>query len=98
MRKGTHSNMNELSLYEDGYPASNGADPLAWCKLHETEFSGLARMSLHMIAIPATTENVERVFSKAKLILTDGHSLLDADVAGSIASMGSWFRDLGIGK
>jgi hAT family C-terminal dimerisation region/BED zinc finger len=98
MRKRTHSNMNELSLYEDGYPAPIGADPLAWWKLHETEFPGIARMSLDMLAIPATTANVERVFSKAKLILTDGRSLLDADVAGKIASMGSWFRYLGIGK
>jgi hAT family C-terminal dimerisation region len=53
-------------------------------------------MSLDMLAIPATTANVERDFSKAKLILTDRSSLLDADVAGNIASMGSWFRDLGI--
>jgi hAT family C-terminal dimerisation region len=98
MTKRTHSYMNDLSLYEDGYPAPIGADPLAWWKLHETEFPGIARMSLDMLAIPATTANVERVFSKAKLILTDGCSLLDADVAGKIASMGSWFRDLGIGK
>jgi hAT family C-terminal dimerisation region len=98
MRKRTHSNMNELSLYEDGYPAPIGADPLAWWKLYETEFPGISRMSLDMLAIPATTANVERVFSKEKLILTDGRSLLDSDVAGKIASMGSWFRDLGIGK
>jgi hypothetical protein len=90
--------MNEFSLYEDGYPAPTGSDPIAWWKLHETEFLGIARMSLDMLAIPATTANVERFFSKAKLILTEGRSLLDAGVAGKIASIGSWFRDLGIGK
>jgi hypothetical protein len=52
MRKRTHSNMNELSLYEDGYPAPIGADPLAWWKLHETEFPGIARMILRHACNP----------------------------------------------
>jgi hypothetical protein len=98
MRKRTHSNMNELSLYEDGYAEPIGADPLAWRKLHETEFTGIARTSLDMLAFSATTANLEKDFSQAKLILTDGRSLLDADVAGKFASMGPWFRDLGIEK
>jgi hAT family C-terminal dimerisation region len=58
MRKRTHSNMNELSLYEDGYPAPIGPDPLAWWKLHETEFPGISKMSLDMLAFSATTANV----------------------------------------
>ena len=39
-----------------------------------------------------------RVFSQANLILTDGRIVLDAELAGKIASLGSWFRELGIGK
>ena len=66
--------------------------------MHATEFTCLARMSLDLLAIPATTAQVERVFSQAKLILTDGRSVLDAELAGKIASLGSWFHELGIGK
>ena len=70
---------------------------MCW-NMYATEFPGLARMSLDLTAIPATTAQVERVFSQAKLILTDGRSVLDAELAGKIASLGSWFRELGIGK
>jgi hypothetical protein len=41
---------------------------------------------------------VERVFSRAKLFLTDGRSVLDPELAGKIASLGSWSGELGIGK
>jgi hypothetical protein len=55
--------MNVLSLYEDGYPAAIGADALAWWKLHETEFTGIDRMSLDMLAFSAKTANVESVLT-----------------------------------
>lgn len=96
MRKRAFENVDELSLYEDGFPAPGTVDPLAWWKLHDAEFPGIARMSLDMLAIPATTAQVERIFSLAKLILTDGRSNLDAELAGKIACLGSWFRDAGI--
>jgi hAT family C-terminal dimerisation region len=54
-------------------------------------------MSLDLLAIPASTANVERVFSQAKLIVTDARSVLDAELAGKMASLGSWYRQLGIG-
>jgi hypothetical protein len=89
---------DELSLYQQGGPAPSNFDPLTWWSMHSAEFPGLARMSLDLLAIPATTAQVERVFSQTKLILTDGRSVLDAELAGKIASLGSWFRELGIGK
>jgi hAT family C-terminal dimerisation region len=52
-------------------------------------------MSLDILAIPATTMNVERIFSQAKLILKNGRNMLNAELAGKIASLGSWFRELG---
>jgi hAT family C-terminal dimerisation region/BED zinc finger len=96
MRKRARENVDELSLYEDGFPAAGTVDPLAWWKLHEAEFPGICRMSLDMLAIPATTAQVERIFSLAKLILTDGRSNLDAELAGKIACLGSWLRDVGL--
>jgi hAT family C-terminal dimerisation region len=67
-----------------------------WRKTHASEFPGLSRMSLDKLAIPATSANVERIFSQAKLILPDGRSVLDAELAGKIASLGSGVRELGI--
>jgi hypothetical protein len=52
-----------------------------WWKRHATEFPGHSRMSLDMLAILETTANVERIFSQAKLMLTDGRSVLDAKLA-----------------
>jgi hypothetical protein len=88
---------DEVTLYAQGAVAHVSSDPLVWWKTHAAEFPGLARMSLDMLTIPATTANVERVFSQAKLILTDGRSVLDAELAGKMASLGSWSRQLGIG-
>ena len=66
--------------------------------MHATEFIGLVWMILDLLDIPATTAQMESVTFQAKLILTDGRSVLDAELAGKIASLGSWFRELGIGK
>jgi hypothetical protein len=96
MRKRARISSDELTIYREGIVAHISADPLMWWKTHATEFPGLSRMSLDMLAIPATTANVERIFSQAKLILTDGRSVLDAELAGKIASLGSWVRELGI--
>jgi hypothetical protein len=52
-----------MSLYEDVYPAPGAADPLAWWKLHDAEFPGTYRMSLDVLSIPATTSEVEMIFS-----------------------------------
>jgi hAT family C-terminal dimerisation region len=80
---------NELSLYQQDGPAPSNFEPLMWWSMHSAEFAGLARMSLDLLAIPATTAQVERVLWQAKLILTDGRSVLDAELAGKIASLGS---------
>jgi hypothetical protein len=81
----------ELSLYQQGGPAHSIFEPLMWWSMHATEFPGQARMSLDLLAIPATT-------AQAKLILTEAGSVFDAQLAGKISSLGSWSRELGIGQ
>jgi hypothetical protein len=66
---------DEVSLYGQEGVAYVSADPLAWWKTPAAEFPGLARIRLDVLAIPATTANVEGLFSQAKLILTDGRSV-----------------------
>jgi hypothetical protein len=96
IRKRARISSDELTIYREGTVAQISAAPLMWCKTHATEFPGLNRMSLDMLAIPATTANVEMIFWQAKLILTYGRSVLDAELAGKIAILGSWLRELGI--
>jgi hypothetical protein len=98
MKKREHASMDEISMYEEGYPTTSTTDSLQWWTLHEAEFPGIARMSADMFCILATTARVERLFLQAKLILTDGRSVLDSEIAGKIASLGSWFRDFDFGK
>jgi hAT family C-terminal dimerisation region len=90
MRKRARISSDELTIYREGIVAHISADPLMWWKTHTTGFPGLSCMSLDMLAIPATTENVEMIFSQAKLILSEGRSVLDAELAGKMASLGSW--------
>jgi hypothetical protein len=50
--------LDELTIYREGIVALISADPLMWWKAHATEFTGLFRMSLDMLAISANTANV----------------------------------------
>jgi hAT family C-terminal dimerisation region len=43
-------------------------------------------MSIDMLAIPATTADVERIFSLARLTIIDRRSSIDSEAAGKIAS------------
>jgi hypothetical protein len=62
MRKRECENVDELSLYEDVFPAPGTVDPLVWWKLHDAERPWIARMSLDMLAILATTAQVVMLF------------------------------------
>jgi len=88
-------NGDELSMYERGAPADG--DPLSWWKLHEPTFPGLSKMARDMLGVPATTASAERIFSQAKLIMTDQRSRLDSDTAGKLVSIGSWMRTFDVG-
>jgi len=53
-------------------------DPLDWWRRHQTSLPKLARMAFDIISIPATSCEVERVFSQSKLIIsTQRHRLMD---------------------
>ena len=53
-------------------------DPLDWWRRHQTSLPKLARMASDITSIPATSCEVERVFSQSKLILsTQRHRLMD---------------------
>jgi hypothetical protein len=86
MRKRARTITDELSVYEQGSPASASSDTLEWWKLYAGEFPATTRMSIDMLAIPATISDVERIFSLAKLMIIDRRSSIDSEAAGKIAS------------
>jgi hypothetical protein len=56
-------------------------DPLEWWRQHQTSLPKLARMAFDILSIPATSCEVERVFSQSKLtISTQRHRLMDETI------------------
>jgi hypothetical protein len=45
-------------------------DPLEWWRQHQTSLPKLARMAFDILSIPATSCEVERVFSQSKLTIS----------------------------
>ena len=46
-------------------------DPLKWGKCHETSFPIISKLARKYLAIPASTATSERVFSTAKIYITE---------------------------
>lgn len=56
-------------------------DPLEWWRQHQTSLPKLAKMAFDILSIPATSCEVERVFSQSKLtISTQRHRLMDRTI------------------
>ena len=56
-----------------GSPPSTEAIPdiLQWWRMHADEYPVLARMAYDILSIPATSAEIERVFSQAGRLLYD---------------------------
>jgi len=51
----------------------------------------LARMALDILAVPPMSDEIERVFSSAKLLLTDRRSRLKMDIIKANECLQSWY-------
>lgn len=71
---------DELSEYFS-MPLLPVEDPLEWWRRHQTSLPKLAKMAFDILSIPATSCEVERVFSQSKLtISTQRHRLMDQTI------------------
>ena len=68
-----------LQVDEDGNKVSVFNDPLPWWKGNYNRFPLVAALARQMLAIPATSAQSERLFSKAGQIVTDRRSSLGSD-------------------
>ncbi|CAE6420228.1 unnamed protein product [Rhizoctonia solani] len=61
----------EVRNYLDGKYQYKGGDILAWWKENESHIPVLSRIARDILAIPATSVSVERLFSRCKLVMSD---------------------------
>jgi hypothetical protein len=62
-------------------------------KLSEPQWRDLARMALDYLAIPAMSAEPERVFSGAKITLSDRRCRMGDDALEALECLKSWQRD-----
>ncbi|GLB43472.1 putative protein dimerization activity [Lyophyllum shimeji] len=81
--------IDELNLYLST-PAENVGDAIQWWYEKRLVYPRLSRMALDYLSIPATSVDVERVFSRGRLILSHTRSRLSALSTRALLCLGSW--------
>ncbi|KDN33936.1 hypothetical protein RSAG8_12973, partial [Rhizoctonia solani AG-8 WAC10335] len=76
----------EVRNYLDGKYRYKGGDILVWWKENELHIPVLSRVARDILAIPATSVSVERLFSRCKLVMSDYRNM-SVDTVEEI----SWF-------
>ena len=71
-------------------------NPRLWWIQHQSDYPFLSIMALNLLAIPAMSAEVERVFSSTGLMLTDRRNRLKEDIIEAAEYMKSWQADGGL--
>jgi len=71
-------------------------NPRLWRIQHQKGYPQLSRMVLDLLAIPAMSAEVDRVFSSTGVMVTDRRNRLWEDVVEVVECMKSWSADGGI--
>lgn len=75
-------------------PVSPGiTDPIAWWlePAQQRQYPNLSRMALDILSIPAMSAGPERLFSGAKITITDRRNRLGAETINALMCLKSWF-------
>ena len=69
-------------------------DPRSWWleKTQQASFPNLSKMALDILSIPAMSADPERLFSSAKLCLTDLRNKLGIDILEAFECLKSWYK------
>ena len=73
-------------------------DPLEYWNYRIRSQPDLARFALDMLALPVSSAECERVFSSAKLLITDRRSRLKPDIIEANECLKAWLRDESAGQ
>ncbi|EJD32395.1 hATC-domain-containing protein [Auricularia subglabra TFB-10046 SS5] len=87
------SPLDELSAYlAAATEVPEGGDALKWWKRNTSTFPHLSRMALDYLSIPATSVDVERTFSRGRLLLSHVRNRLSAESTRALLCIGSWLN------
>ncbi|TFK81776.1 hATC-domain-containing protein [Polyporus arcularius HHB13444] len=87
---------DELERYLSADP-EHAPDPIQWWIDRAAIYPNLSRMALDYLSIPATSVDVERVFSRGRLLLSHIRNRLSAQSTRALLCLGAW-SDLGLIK
>lgn len=65
-------------------------DILMWWTEQKGMYPCLSRMALDYLSIPATSTDVERVFSKGRILLSHIHNRLSVQLTHALMCLGEW--------
>ena len=82
--------VDEYEEYCHVKPDVHPVNIIRWWQDHVAEYPRLSWMALNILAIPAMSAEVERVFSSAKLLLPDSRNRLREDVIKACECLKSW--------
>ncbi|TFK79411.1 hypothetical protein K466DRAFT_505613 [Polyporus arcularius HHB13444] len=85
------ANSDQLEDYLSA-PTEPCSDPVKYWAARKGSIPGLARMGLDYSTIPATAVDVERTFSKGRLVLSHVRSRLSAQTTRALLCVGEWSR------
>ena len=67
--------------------------PLQWWKTRREEYPVLSKMALDLLSIPLMSVECERVFSSAKILLTDSRNGLKEAIIEACTLIRHWLRE-----
>ncbi|CEL59196.1 similar to zinc finger protein [Rhizoctonia solani AG-1 IB] len=81
----------EVRNYLDGKYRYKGGDILMWWKDNEPHLPVLSRIARDILAVPATSVSVERLFSRCKLVMNDYRNM-SFDTARQLITCQQWLE------
>jgi len=70
-------------------------DPLEWWRQHQSALPRLSKMAFDVLSIPATSCEIERVFSQSKLVISSQRTRLLDDTVELLVCLKQWFSKRG---
>lgn len=83
---------DELDTFLTSPCEDTNGDPLAWWMKNRARYPRLSRMALDYLSAPATTVDVERVFSQGRLVLSHTRNRLSPKSMRALMCVGAWSR------
>ena len=94
------NSVDELELYSSQSVLPNVENPRSWWldPLQQKLYPNLSKMAIDILSIPAMSAEPERLFSGAKLTITDQRNRMQPDTIEATQCLKSWYRNSALRK